>query len=421
MSRVYLMAKSYLDRLLADRRELFSFARSVKNADEMRAARDELMASAQINTTPAPGETVQLKIVDGVAHIPVTGSLTPSADPCGAFTGQAETEYGFIQAALIAAEDDQSVKSIALDINSPGGYLDGLDETAQLLAAVTKPTTAYIGSLGASAAYWLASQADKIVATSPASLVGSIGVAMEEYNDDKALADEGITHRVYTSTDAPDKRPDTNTPEGQAKVISELDALHSVFVRRVAEGRGVSIEKVNSDFGRGGVFTAEKAMAVGMIDEVIGQHISRDEMQTNVGVADIMATGPKNIQGVKKMTPEEIEALKAKAYQDGIQAERKRVADLSKFRGHNADADKAVEEAIASGSNVGDCTAQLVAAIAKGNSKQADGQNAPAVNSQTAATASGADGLDAEDHEAMKLFGISQADYLKTVKGAKNG
>jgi ClpP class serine protease len=408
MSRKYALERAFLERLRADRRDLFAFARAVGNAAEMRAARDDLMKSATIYRAPKAGEAVQYEVRDGVAHIPVAGQLTPSADPCGAFTGQAETEYGYIQAALIAAEDDPNVVEIALDVNSPGGYISGLDETAQVLGMVGKPTTAYVSGMAASAAYWLASQADRIVALSPASEIGSIGVAMEEYDDDAALADAGITHRVYTSTDAPDKRPDTKTEEGRGKIIAELDALHSVFVRRVADGRGVTAEKVNKDFGRGGVLIAEQAMAAGMIDEVRGSHIIRKQ---SAGVASRQAAGPKESKEVE-MTEQEIQALKADAYQAGIQAERKRVAGLSAWKGINADADKAVDEAVASGKNYDDVAAQLSAAVAKGNSKQADGENAPDLNSGTAknganATASTIEGLSESDVAALRKAGMT--------------
>lgn len=411
MSRKYAMERGHLDRLRAGRRELLAYAREVKSADELRESRDDLMKTVSVYRTPKAGEQVQYDVRDGVAHIPVAGQLTPSADPCGAWMGLAETEYGYIQAALIAAEDDPMVSEIALDVDSPGGYISGLDETAQLLGAVSKRTVAYVGNMAASAAYWLASQADRIVALSPASEIGSIGVALEEYDDDQAMADAGISHRVYTSTNAPDKRPDTKTEEGQAKIVAELDALHSVFVRRVAEGRGVSTEKVNADFGRGGIMIAEQAMAVGMVDEVRGSHINRKE---NTGVAGSQAAGPGNKKEVNKMTEQEIAALKAEAYQAGIQAERKRVAGLTAWRGINADADKAVEEAIAAGKGYDEVAAQLAAAVAKGNSKQADGDNAASIESGTAK----ADGLDETDREAMQLFGLT-AEQMRTKKGGK--
>lgn len=413
--KIYAMEKSFLNRLLSDRRELFKYARAVGTAEQMRAARSELMASAQINLTPKNSEIVQYKVIDGVAHIPISGELTPHAetDICGAYTAKVLTEYGFIQAATIQAEDDPAVREIAFDIDSPGGYVSGLDETAQIMGMVTKPTVAYVGNQAASAAYWLASQADKIVALSPASQVGSIGVAVEEFDDDQALAAEGIAHRVYTSTDAPDKRPDTKTAEGQAKIVSNLDALHSVFVRRVAEGRKVPVEKVNKDFGRGGVILAEAAMGVGMVDEVRGSHI--EKMKKTAGVAGGKASGPKIGKEVD-MTEQEIQALKDQSFQAGIDAEKKRTTGLNAWKGLNADADKVVDDAIAQGKSYDDVAPQLAAAVAKGKTKEADGDNPPLVQSGTAPNASGVTGLDQKDSEAAKMFGLTPDEYKKYGK-----
>lgn len=419
MSKRYAMERGYLDRLRAGRLELFAYAREVRNADDLRASRDELMASVQINRTPTAESPLVLDVRDGVAHIPVVGQLTPSADPCGAWMGMAETEYGFIQAAIIAAEDDKSVREIALDIDSPGGYLDGLDETAQILGAVSKPTTSYVGNLAASAAYWLASQTDRIVALSPASEVGSIGVAAEEYDDDQALANNGIVHRVYTSTDAPDKRPDTKTEEGRAKIVANLDAAHEIFVRRVAEGRGVTPEKVSKDFGRGAVVIAERAMAVGMIDEVRGSHISRPK-ENIAGVAGIQAAGPKNKkEGRMELTIDQIKAeapnVAAALRDEGAKDERARIMGLEAWSDINADCAKIVAEAKASGKRYEDVAAQLGAAAAKGRAAPAaNGENAPAVATGTAGNASGADDvLDDVDREAAALFGYDAATAKK--------
>ena len=417
MSRRYAMERGYLDRLRAGRLELFAYARTVRNADELRASRDELMATVQINRTPTADRPLVMDIRDGVAHIPVVGQLTPNADPCGAWMGMAETEYGFIQAALIAAEDNAEVSEIALDVDSPGGYLDGLDETAQLLGAVSKPTTAYVGNLAASAAYWLASQTDKIVAMSPASEVGSIGVAAEEYDDDQALANEGVAHRVYTSTDAPDKRPDTKTEEGRAKIVANLDAAHEIFVRRVAEGRGVSPSKVSKDFGRGGVVIAERAMAAGMIDEVRGSHIARP-VKANTAVGGDKAAGPKTKE-VSKMTIDQIKAespdVAAALRDEGAKDERARIMGLEAWTGINADCAKIVAEAKASGKRYEDVAAQLGAAAAKGkDAPAADGDNAPAVVTGTAVNASGSgDTLDDIDREAAQMFKTPIESYKK--------
>ncbi len=385
------------------------------------------MQSATIYRAPTAERPLQLSVIDGVAHIPIVGQLTPSADPCGAFSMQAETEYGFISAALTEAAARPDVTGIALDIDSPGGYVAGVDAVAQAIAESPKPVNAYVGDMATSAAYWLASQADTITAMSPVSRIGSIGVAVEEYDYDGAYEREGIAHRVYTSTDAPDKRPDTKTPEGRAKVVSDLDSIHAVFVRRVAEGRGVSTAKVSKDFGRGGVMTAEAAMAAGMIDAVNGSHLTRKI--ESAGVASSASATPAaasqtkdtrmDINQLKAEHPDLVAQIAAGAVDIGIAQERKRVADLNAYRGINADGDRAVEEAIESGKSHADAGPYIQAAILKGNTKAADGDNPPVIGTTTPATGSGAtaaleiDGMSAADIAALKAAGMTDDEIRK--------
>ncbi|MFW5955727.1 MAG: S49 family peptidase, partial [Rhodothermales bacterium] len=268
------MEQSFLQQLLSDRRELLDLARSIRSAEQMREMRREFMESLpEINVTPRTEEEIRASYLvdsEGTAHIPITGELTSRAetDICGAYTAEALTEYGYIEMASLAADEDDRVERIVYHIDSPGGYADGVMDAANAMRAVSKPTEARVGAMAASAAYWLASQTDRITANSVASRVGSIGVAVEEYDMTQALENAGITRRVYTSTDAPDKRPDTRTEEGQAKIVAQLDDLHRVFARSVAEGRGTTEDEVNQNYGRGSILIAERALAAGMIDEI---------------------------------------------------------------------------------------------------------------------------------------------------------
>jgi ClpP class serine protease len=433
MTRFYLMESGFLQRLLSDRKELLAIARTFKTAEEMRAARADLMASTRAFITPKAGtDPSTLYSVDreGVAHIPIVGELTPAAqtDICGAYTASALTEYGFIEAAARAADADPGVTAIAFEADSPGGYLDGLDQTAQVIAALSKPTRTNVRNQLASAAVWLASQTDEIVASSPADLIGSIGVAAEEWDDTQALADAGIQRRVFTSTDAPDKRIDTSTDEGKAKIVALLDATHAVFVQRVAEGRGVTPEKVNSDFGHGGMMTAGAAMAAGLIDGVNGQSMKRKPAGVAGEQTAAKADGISQTGGVKNMdltelkkdhpalyaeaTAEARAAGKVEGITEGVTQERKRLEQLNAFRGINADGDKAVDAAIREGKAYADAAPLLSAAVTKGAGKGADGDNPPDVATAAQTAAGGA----AVSEEAVRMgakMGVTAADIKK--------
>jgi ClpP class serine protease len=400
------------------------------------------MASTRAFITPKAGtdpSTLYTVDAEGVAHIPMVGELTPSAqtDICGAYTASALTEYGFIEAASLAADSDPSVRAIAYEADSPGGYLDGLDQAAQVMAGLSKPTRTNVRNMLASAAVWLASQTDEIVASSPADLIGSIGVAAEEWDDTQALADAGIQRRVFTSTDAPDKRIDTSTDKGKAKIIALLDATHAVFVNRVATGRGVTPAKVKADFGHGGMMAAGAAMAAGLIDGVNGQTLTRQNLEKPAGVAGeqtaAKADGTLKTGGVKKMTPEELKrdhpdlyaavtaeargAGKVEGVAQGVTQERARIAALEKWIAADAGNEKVaqiVAEAKTTGKAEADVLAQLQVAIRDGVKAEADGDNPPKVRTQG--------GNGSVDPEAVRMgaqMGVTAADIAADI--AKHG
>ena len=404
--------------LLATRKELMEFARSLGSAAEMRAGINDIMASSQLLRTPTKAEEVAKSYqidADGAAHIPIVGVLTPKADdsPCAAFDQGAETEYGYIIAATRAAEADERVQAIAYDINSGGGYVEGVDEAAQVINSATKPTSANVGNLCASAAYWLASQTDKIQATSPVAKFGSIGVAAEEYDDTEALKAEGIAHRVYTSTDAPNKRPDTSTEEGQKQIVADLDATHKVFVDRVAHGRHTTAAKVSANFGKGGILIASEALKAGMIDSIQGEQlkdrtpaVAGNSVKAEKPTQEVQVMDPKDLTlaALKELRPD----LVAAAEKSGASAEAARVAELTKQRGINAAIDKIVDEAIVTGATYAEMQPRIVAAAA-----HVAQENPPAVGTATGQNGSGPS---AEAQAMGASMGLTAEDFAKFGK-----
>src|SRR5678809_521246 len=112
---------------------------------------------------------------DGVALIPVNGPLFRHATLMTNVSGA--SSYETILKDFQAACESPDVEAIVLDIDSPGGEVHGAGElsTAIYQARGQKPIVAYVGGQGASAAYWIASAADKVVAD-PSAVLGSIGV-----------------------------------------------------------------------------------------------------------------------------------------------------------------------------------------------------------------------------------------------------
>lgn len=161
--------------------------------------------------------------------------------------------------------DNPDVESILLDVDSPGGTVTGINEASNFIAEASKekPITAYVGGVGASAAYWLASAADEIVLDAT-SRVGSVGVVVAYPSPQED--DDGYIEIVNTAS--PNKRPDVSTEQGKKVITAELDDLADVFIGTIAKNRGVSEATVRSDFGKGGVLVGQKAVSAGMADRL---------------------------------------------------------------------------------------------------------------------------------------------------------
>jgi capsid assembly protease len=168
------------------------------------------------------------------------------------------------------ALDNPMVNHIVLNINSPGGQVDGIAEFTDLVhnaAATTKPVTAYVDGLAASAAYWIASAAQSINANESAFL-GSIGVVATVTDRRDAQERQGVRQYEIVSSQSPNKRADVRTDEGRAQLQEIVDALAEVFIGRVAAFRGTTQENVQANYGGGKILIARQAIAAGMADRV---------------------------------------------------------------------------------------------------------------------------------------------------------
>ncbi len=201
--------------------------------------------------------TVSLR--DGVAVVPVTGPIMRYANLFTEISGATSLEV--LARDFSAALNNNAVKAVVLDMDSPGGQAAGISEFAQMVRAANKPVVAYVGDMAASAAYWIASAADEIV-ISKTGMVGCIGAVVAIDTRQQA----GVLEIV--SSQSPKKRPNIATDEGRAQIQRNIDALAQVFVDDVAKYRGVSPKQVLSDFGQGDVMMGAAAVTIGMADRV---------------------------------------------------------------------------------------------------------------------------------------------------------
>ncbi|SFN69308.1 Peptidase family S49 [Nitrosospira briensis] len=214
-----------------------------------------------------PAQPSRKRVEGGVAIIEIAGPITPRASILSMLFGG--TDLQTIQYELDSALADSSVKKIMLNIDSPGGAVAGISEMGDRIYASrsVKPIEAFVSGMGASAAYWLAAATSRIVVSDTA-MVGSIGVVGTVVDDRVRQGMEGIIFHEIVSSTAPKKRPDPSTQEGRAVLQDGIDSLASVFTAKVATYRGVSENKVISDFGQGGVLIGIAAVRAGMADRI---------------------------------------------------------------------------------------------------------------------------------------------------------
>ena len=199
-----------------------------------------------------------------IAVVNVIGPIFRYANVFSQISGA--TSVQAIAAAFHDAIDEPRVAAVVLNFDSPGGDVAGISELSRTIydARGVKSITAYVDNEGASAAYWLASACDRVVA-SPTAILGAIGVLATAT---RIAPEDGETSYEFVSSVSPKKNLDPASQEGQDEIQALVDDLGEVFVRDVARNRGIPKDQVVGEFGQGGVLIASKALAVGMVDKI---------------------------------------------------------------------------------------------------------------------------------------------------------
>ena len=200
-----------------------------------------------------------------VAIIPINGMIT--------FDGGSSFFIEGVSGEKIAenieiANNDNSVKAIVLEINSPGGTVMGTKVVVDAIKEVDKPIVSVITESGTSGAYWIASQTDAIFADE-LSYVGSIGVIGSYLEFDGLLDDYNVTYRRLVTGDYKDigspYREMTSAEE--ALMMDRLDKVHEYFVEEVAEGRSMSVEEIE-ELSNGIFYLGMDCVDNGLIDYI---------------------------------------------------------------------------------------------------------------------------------------------------------
>jgi signal peptide peptidase SppA len=207
------------------------------------------------------------RVKDGKAIITIDGELVNRGEWVGADSGL--VSYDGIKHQLAMATKDSRVKSIILDINSPGGEAIGAFDAAAAVrqAAAIKPVTAIANGMAASAAYGLASGATRRVIAQDG-IGGSIGVVMMHVDMSRALENRGIKPTlIFAGAHKVDGNPFQALPANVRDHFQrEVNSFYDMFVKTVATGTGLTEQQVRDTEAR--VFIGQDAVKAGLFDAV---------------------------------------------------------------------------------------------------------------------------------------------------------
>lgn len=253
-----------------------------------RASAEEIEAAvaARRENLPKPAR-------GGVAIVPVYGVMMPRANAMSDMSGG--TSYGRLTSQIREAAANPDVRTLVLDIDSPGGSVAGISELArEVLATRTrKPVIASINYTGCSSAYWLASACTEIVAAPSASL-GNIGVYAIHEDISEALAQAGIKQTWISEGKYKIEGNETEplTEVAAAAIKARVREHYDRFVTDVAAGRGVKPSAVRGGYGEGRPVGSDEALSLGMIDRIATLDETLARLSTAASRGDAAAAAP---------------------------------------------------------------------------------------------------------------------------------
>ena len=230
---------------------------------ELRQSADDAMEGGRSQRRP-------YEVIDGVAIIPIQGSLCQRVGGLDAWSGL--VGYNQIETKLEQAMSDGDVRSILLDVDSPGGEVAGCFDLARKIAAYSKrsggkPIIGAANESACSAAYALISGCDEVFMPETA-IVGSIGVWTMLVDLTRALDKDGIEVTMIRAGErkargGPYEHADKATI---AKLLGWVESTRQIFAALVAENRKIPVEGILAT--EGDWFHGDEAGRLGLIDGI---------------------------------------------------------------------------------------------------------------------------------------------------------
>jgi protease-4 len=248
-------------------------------------------------------ETSQKQVADKIAVVIAKGTILDGEQPEGDIGGDTLSQI------LSDLRYDPEVKAIVLRIDSPGGSAFASDNIRDSLYGQGNqqvPIVVSMGSYAASGGYWIAAEADKIVAM-PSTITGSIGVYSMIPTFEKTLSKLGVNSDGVGTTDIADIMQLDRPMSKQAKVIlqSSVDHIYDRFINLVANGRDQSPQAIH-DIAQGRIWTGQQALEKGLVDQLGGLNEAIVAAAELAGLEEYSITYPSRILSPQEQFFQEI-------------------------------------------------------------------------------------------------------------------
>ena len=230
------------------------------------------------NTTTTYGSVLSLTDSCNVYGINIHGDIVEYATDGMLAEMDDITQSEDIVAMINEINNDDQIRGVLFEIDSYGGYPVAGEEIARAIQGITKPNIAMIRSGGASAAYMVASSADRVIA-SKYSDVGGIGVTASylQSNNNGQFID--LSSGKYKDVGNPD-RPITD--EERSVILQDVVKAHKQFIEDVAEYRGMTIDQVSA-FADGATMNGLDALQKGLIDGIGSWDEAKQYLKKQIG------------------------------------------------------------------------------------------------------------------------------------------
>jgi protease-4 len=205
---------------------------------------------------------------DKIALVSLSGLIMEEAAPGLFSSGTRFITPDGVREFLAQANEDEKVRAVILTLSSPGGSAVASDRIWEEIESFQKPTVVLMGDTAASGGYFIASAADRIIA-SEATLTGSIGVIAEIYNLADLYEKLGVKVEVFKKGEYKDilSGARERTEEEKRMLDKLLADAYDLFLGRVEKGRGLRVERVK-ELAEGKIYSGREALEVGLVDEV---------------------------------------------------------------------------------------------------------------------------------------------------------